>query len=198
MSSIYVPLRPESKQMLEKLKERSEGLCELCSKTEATTAYVVSPKNADSIENQVALCNDCLQNIDADDQGFYWRVVEGSIWNPEPSVQALSYRILQKYKDEDWASNVLSMVDVDEDVAQWALSGLAVAEVHKDAFGNVLDNGDTVVLTQALDVKGTNFSAPKGTVVKRIRLVHDNHEQIEGKINEQMIVILTKYVKKNN
>jgi len=184
--------------MLEKLKERSEGLCELCSKTEAVNAYTVSPKKDDAIENQVGLCNDCLEKVDAVDQSFYWRVLEGSIWNPEPSVQALSYRILQRYKDEDWASGVLSMVDLDEDTVQWALSGLEVADVHQDAFGNVLENGDTVVLTQALDVKGTNFSAPKGTVVKRIRLVHDNHEQIEGKINEQMIVILTKYVKKNN
>ncbi len=184
--------------MLEKLKERSDGLCELCSKTEAVNAYTVSPKKDDAIENQAALCNDCLEKIDAADQSFYWRVVEGSIWNPEPSVQALSYRILQRYKDEDWASGVISMVDLDEDTIQWALSGLEVADVHKDAFGNVLENGDTVVLTQALDVKGTNFSAPKGTVVKRIRLVHDNHEQVEGKINEQMIVILTKYVKKNN
>ncbi|WP_097131759.1 PhnA domain-containing protein [Pedobacter xixiisoli] len=184
--------------MLEKLKERSGGLCELCSKTEATNAYVVSPKKDDAVENHVALCNDCLGNLEATDQSFYWRVVEGSIWNPEPSVQALSFRILQKYKDEDWASGVLSMVDLDEDVIQWGMSGLEAAAVHIDAFGNVLENGDTVVLTQALDVKGTSFSAPKGTVVKRIRLVHDNNEQIEGKINEQMIVILTKYVKKNN
>lgn len=184
--------------MLEKLKERSEGLCELCSKNEATVAYTVSPRKEGAIENQVALCDDCLQNLEATDQSFYWRVVEGSIWNPEPSVQALSYRILQNYKDEDWASGVLSMVDLDEDVIQWGLAGLEVAAVHKDAFGNILENGDTVVLTQALDVKGTNFSAPKGTVVKKIRLVHDNHEQVEGKINEQMIVILTKYVKKNN
>jgi protein PhnA len=69
--------------------------------------------------------------------------------------------------------------------------------VHLDAFGNTLENGDTVVLTQALDVKGTSFSAPKGTVVKKIRLVHDQSDQIEGKINEQTIVILTKFVKKN-
>ena len=77
------------------------------------------------------------------------------------------------------------------------MSALEVKEVHKDAFGNVLENGDNVVLTQALDVKGTNFTASKGTVVKRIKLISDNHEQIEGKINEQSIVILTKFVKKN-
>ena len=59
-----------------------------------------------------------------------------------------------------------------------------------------LMNGDTVVLTKALNVKGTSFTAAKGTIVKRIRLVPDNTEQIEGKINEQTIVILTKFVKK--
>ena len=37
-----------------------------------------------------------------------------------------------------------------------------------------------------------------GTVVKNIRIVEDNTEQIEGKIEGQTIVILTKYVRKQN
>ncbi|MNL82300.1 PhnA protein [compost metagenome] len=53
-----------------------------------------------------------------------------------------------------------------------------------------------MVLVKNLDVKGTSFTARQGTVVKNIRLVRDNIEQIEGKIENQMIVILTKYVKK--
>ncbi|HXU27932.1 MAG TPA: alkylphosphonate utilization protein [Bacteroidia bacterium] len=97
----------------------------------------------------------------------------------------------------DWASNLISSVDLDEDTIQWAMSALEIPEVHKDAFGNVLENGDTVVLTQVLNVKGISFSASKGTVVKKIKLVSDNTEQIEGKINEQTIIILTKFVKKN-
>lgn len=178
------------------LKERNQGQCELCNSEAATTAYTVSPKNDDSIANQVALCPKCLENLDKDD-AFYWRVLEGSIWSTEPSVQALSYRLLQKFKNEDWANDLISSIDLDEKTVSWAMSALAVKEVHKDAFGNVLENGDNVVLTQALDVKGTNFTASKGTVVKRIKLIADNHEQIEGKINEQSIVILTKFVKKN-
>jgi protein PhnA len=35
-----------------------------------------------------------------------------------------------------------------------------------------------------------------GTVVKNIRIVENNTEQIEGKIEGQTIVILTKYVRK--
>jgi uncharacterized Zn ribbon protein len=60
-----------------------------------------------------------------------------------------------------------------------------------------LENGDTIVLTQGLNVKGANFMAPKGTVVRKIRLVPDNTDQIEGKVNEQTIVILTKFVRKS-
>ena len=180
----------------EQLKNRSEGMCELCNSQPAEHEYTVSPKSDDKIENVVALCDTCLTNMDDTNKSDYWRVLEGSIWNPEPSVQALSYRLLHTYKDEEWASSVLSSVDLDEATIQWALSACEVADVHKDAYGNTLETGDTVVLTQNLNVKGTNFTAAKGTVVKRIRLVPDNTEQIEGKVNDQTIVILTKYVKK--
>lgn len=178
------------------LKLRNGDLCELCNAENSTIAYTVSPKTEDQIENQVALCESCLKAIDDTSASFHWRCLEGSIWNPEPSVQALSYRIMQNYKNEDWVNSVLNNVDLDESVIEWAMSAFQVADVHKDAFGNLLENGDNVVLTQALNVKGTSFTASKGVVVKRIKLVHDNPEQIEGKINDQVIVILCKYVKK--
>ncbi|MFT4016379.1 PhnA protein [Terrimonas sp.] len=178
------------------LDERCQGTCELCNNAPATAEYTVSPRKDDAIVNQVALCDTCLTAIDTKGNGAYWSFLEGSIWNPEPSIQALSYRILQSYKDEDWANDIISSVELDENTVQWAMSAFEVADVHKDVFGNILENGDNVVLTQALDVKGTSFSAPKGTVVKKIRLVQDNTGQIEGKINDQTIVILTKYVKK--
>jgi protein PhnA len=71
-------------------------------------------------------------------------------------------------------------------------------DLHKDANGHQLQNGDTVVLTKSLDVKGSSLNAKMGTVVKNIRLVPDNTEQIEGKIEGQLIVILTKFVRKQN
>ncbi len=180
----------------EQLKNRSEGLCELCTTQPADHEYTVSPKSDDTVENKVALCDTCLHAMDDKGNSDYWRVLEGSIWNGEPAVQALSYRLLHSYKDKEWASSVISSVDLDEDTVQWALSAFEVADVHKDAYGNKLETGDTVVLTQNLNVKGTNFTTAKGTIVKRIRLVPDNTEQIEGKVNDQTIVILTKYVKK--
>ena len=180
----------------QELKSRNQDVCELCNTEAATIEYTVSPKADDSIENQVAICEICLAKMEDKNAGFYWRCTEGSIWSPYPSVQALSYRIMNTYKEEVWASDLIASIDLDEATVQWAMSAFEVAEVHKDAYGNILENGDTVVLTQALNVKGTNFTASKGTVVKKIKLVHDNPEQIEGKINDQVIVILTKFTKK--
>jgi Uncharacterized Zn-ribbon-containing protein involved in phosphonate metabolism len=179
------------------LRERCNGTCELCTNEAATTAYAVSPKNSDVIENEVAICNTCLSAMDNPADVLHWHCLAGSIWNTEPAVQALSYRILYKYKDQEWANEIIETVELDEAVTNWALSVFEVKAVHRDSNGNELLNGDTVVLTQGLNVKGANFMAPKGTIVRKIRLVADNTEQIEGKINEQTIVILTKYVRKS-
>ncbi len=70
--------------------------------------------------------------------------------------------------------------------------------VHKDSNGNVLQNGDSVAPIKTLDVKGSSLSAKLGTVVKNIRLVEDNPEQIKGRVEGQLIVILTKYLRKQN
>lgn len=179
------------------LNKRCEGTCELCSAEPATIAYAVSPKNNDAIENEVAICNTCLVAMTNKEAVSHWQCLAGSIWNTEPSVQALSYRILHAHKEEDWTSDIINSVELDEAVTNWALSAFETVEVHKDSNGTSLANGDTIVLTQNLNVKGTNFTAPKGTVVRKIRLVPGNIEQVEGKINEQMIVILTKYVRKS-
>ena len=72
----------------------------------------------------------------------------------------------------------------------------SLVDLHKDSNGHVLQNGDTVVLIKSLDVKGSTLTAKLGTVVKNVRLVEDNTEQIEGKVEGQQIVILTKYVRK--
>lgn len=88
-----------------------------------------------------------------------------------------------------------------EDVKAWAKAGIeeATAEnsiIHKDCNGAVIEAGDTVVLTKDLNVKGSSLTAKRGTAVRRVSLVHDNAEQIEGKVEGQQIVILTKFVKK--
>lgn len=180
-----------------KLKERCDSSCELCTTDEAFSAYAVSPKSNDMIENEVALCAKCLSIIEGAEAGDHWQCLGGSIWNAEPSVQALSYRILYGVKENEWANDILTSVELDEATIDWAVSAYQKAEVHLDSNGTQLETGDTIVLTQGLNVKGANFIAPKGTIVRKIRLVPDNTDQIEGKVNEQTIVILTKFVRKS-
>jgi protein PhnA len=90
---------------------------------------------------------------------------------------------------------------LDDESLAWAQASgdhreLEAAVQHVDSNGTVLVNGDTIVLIKDLEVKGAGFTAKRGTSVRNIRLVQDNPEQIEGKINGQGIVILTQYVKK--
>ena len=123
-----------------------------------------------------------------------------AIWSETQAVQALSYKILSKLKTQDWALETLDTVFLEEEIIEWANAedNLEASKIiHKDSYGVVLETGDTVILTQNLNVKGANFIAPKGTTVRKIRLVQDNAEQIEGKIEGDTIVILTKYVRKS-
>lgn len=52
----------------------------------------------------------------------------------------------------------------------------AAVAVVKDANGNVLDDGDEVVLIKDLKVKGSSITLKMGTKVKSIRLVGGDHE----------------------
>ena len=191
--------------ILNQLQERCQGTCELCNNETAAHTFYLNSKE-DDINLQVAICNTCKSSMEDEKAEFHWRCLESSIWSPIESVQALCYRILKKYSEQNWAADILNSVDLEDRVIELAMQGTEKKEIHKDAFGNKLQSGDNVVLTQALDqargvpavaTQGTSFTASKGTVVKKIKLVQDNPEQIEGKINEQLIVILAKFVKKN-
>ena len=48
--------------------------------------------------------------------------------------------------------------------------------VVKDANGNVLNDGDTIILIKDLNVKGSSSVLKKGTKVKNIRLVEGDHD----------------------
>ncbi|TAJ81710.1 MAG: alkylphosphonate utilization protein [Gallionellaceae bacterium] len=54
--------------------------------------------------------------------------------------------------------------------------------VYKDAFGNVLVDGDSVTVIKDLKVKGSSSTVKVGTKVKNIRLVDGDHD-IDCKID---------------
>jgi protein PhnA len=93
------------------------------------------------------------------------------------------------------------MMYLEDEVLEWAKAtgeGKEESEqvIHRDVNGVILENGDSVVLVKDLKVKGSSMVAKQGTAVRRISLDRDNAEYIEGKVDGQHIVIITKYVKK--
>lgn len=180
------------------LLSRSDAKCELCSNPENLEAYPVPPKSEENEDHIAVTCKTCMDQINESNplDPNHWRCLNESMWSEVPAVKVLSYRILDKLKSHDWALDLFNMIYLEEDQLDWAQSGPSQV-IHKDSNGHVLSNGDSVTLIQDLNVKGANFTAKRGTAVRRIRLVHDNAEHIEGKIDGQHIVILTKYVKKS-
>lgn len=65
----------------------------------------------------------------------------------------------------------------------------------KDTHGNVLTDGDTVLVTKDLKVKGMSATLKRGTPVKNIRLT-ERSEEIECRIGKSTIVLKTCFVKK--
>lgn len=57
-----------------------------------------------------------------------------------------------------------------------------VARVVRDAYGNVLADGDTVLVIKDLKLKGSSGVVKGGTKVKNIRLVDGDHD-IDCKID---------------
>ena len=185
------------------LLSRSENKCELCESTDTITVYEIPPQDQSNEENCIIVCNTCLVQIEkkaALDQE-HWKCLTSSMWSELPGVQVVAWRMLNRLRTESWAADQLDMLFLDDDRLAWAKAtgdheNDGSVDLHKDANGQVLQSGDTIVLTKSLDVKGSTLNAKMGTVVKNIRLVENNTEQIEGKIEGQVIVILTKYVRK--
>lgn len=70
------------------------------------------------------------------------------------------------------------------------------APVVKDSNGNVLANGDTVVVIKNLPIKGSSQSVKAGTKVKNIKLVEGDHN-IDCKIEGfGSMALKSEYVKK--
>lgn len=190
--------------VLEKqLKDRSEHQCELCSSKQDLQVYHVPPASEEKLEDSILVCSTCVEQLEDPEKVVpnHWRCLNESMWSQHVPVQVVAWRMLNQLRGEGWPQDLLEMLYLDEDALAWAKATEETAEeeekiIHKDSNGNILADGDSIVLIKDLDVKGANFTAKRGAAVHRISLVWDNAEQIEGRVDGQQIVLLTQYVKK--
>lgn len=64
-----------------------------------------------------------------------------------------------------------------------------------DSNGNVLADGDSVLVIKDLKVKGSSMVIKRGTLVKKIRLT-DNEDEVDCRIDGSSIVLRTEFLKK--
>ncbi len=82
----------------------------------------------------------------------------------------------------------------DDASGEW-IPAAEIVEV-RDSVGNLLADGDSVILVKDLKVKGANQTLQRGTVIKSIRLTGDaqeidcRHESIKG------LVLRAEFVRK--
>jgi protein PhnA len=189
----------------QKLRERSESVCELCASTYKLQVYAVPPASTD-VDKCILICNTCLEQIQdpAKMDANHWRCLNTSMWSTVPAVQVMAWRILNELRHKGWPQDLIDMLYMDDETLAWAKATTKEDNdvtddkiIHKDSNGTALQNGDSVVLIKDLEVKGGGFTAKRGTPVRGISLVESNAQQIEGKVNGQQIVILTQFVKKS-
>lgn len=184
------------------LHSRSGSVCELCGANDDLKAFEIKPSNG-TVDQHILICNTCNVKIESPEQtdANHWRCLNDSMWSTVPAVQVMAWRMLNRLRAEGWPQDLLDMLYLDEETTEWAKATGEGEEdedtvKHIDSNGVQLQAGDNVVLIKDLNVKGGGFTAKRGTAVRRISLVHDNPEHIEGRVEGQHIVILTKYVKK--
>ncbi|MCB0397761.1 MAG: PhnA domain-containing protein [Flavobacteriales bacterium] len=191
--------------ILDTLNARSNTHCELCGTTNDLQPFEISGSPYQDADAHILACPTCREQIadPAKTDPNHWRCLNDSMWSEVNAVKVAAWRMLHRMRAEGWPQDLLDMLYLDEEILAWAKNAPEVGvdestPQHKDSNGAILQNGDTVTLIKELNVKGATFAAKRGTAVRNISLVHDNPEQIEGRVNGQMIVILTQYVKKSN
>lgn len=159
------------------LQTRSESKCELCGATNNLDVYEIKPTKNGSADESILICKTCSEQIENPDKTEvnHWRCLNDTMWSQVPAVQVMAWRMLNRLKSEGWPQDLLEMLYLDDETLSWAKATGEGEEQekkvkHLDSNGNELQNGDTVTLIKNLDVKGANFTAKRGTAVRKIVL----------------------------
>ncbi len=185
------------------LEKRSNNSCELCTSTENLVVLEVQPVKNNGLDGSLLVCSICKEQTEDSDktEPNHWRCLNDSMWSEHTPVKVIAWRMLNRIRQEGWPQDLLDMMYLEEEELEWAkATGEGAPEenqvVHRDSNGVIIESGDSVVLIKDLPVKGSSMVAKRGTAVRRVSLDRDNAEFIEGRVDGQQIVILTKYVKK--
>ncbi len=181
------------------LLERCNSQCELCGSTSSLSPFVVAPHTQVTVDHSVMLCDTCKAQVEAPEtmDPNHWRCLNDSMWSQVPPVQVLAWRQLKQLSaKEQWATELLDMMYMEEEVMNWAIIGMDDdAEKPRDVNGVELKKGDDVTIIKDLPIKGSSQVIKQGTVVRGISLA-DDPKLVSGKANGQSMYIIAEYTRK--
>ncbi|PWI32196.1 alkylphosphonate utilization protein [Vibrio albus] len=179
--------------------ERCGSKCELCGAETELSPFVVAPHTQVTVDHAAMLCDTCKSQIEDPEtmDANHWRCLNDSMWSQVPPVQVLAWRQLKRLSEkEGWAMDLLDMMYLEEDVANWAAIGMDDDEEKpRDVNGVELKKGDDVTIIKDLPIKGSSQVIKQGTVVRGISLA-DDPKLVSGKANGQSMYIIAEYTRK--
>ena len=184
---------------MEESNTRADERCELCSRTRSLTALEVDGGPSEGVAARVLVCGVCRADIESGEalSSNHWFCLQEAVWSETPAVQVLGYRLLHRLDGQTWAVDLLDQIYLEDEILAWARRGLETEEeviAPVDSNGAVLSEGDAVTLIKDLVVKGANFTAKRGTLVKNIH-VGDDPTHVEGRVNKTSIMLKTCFLK---
>ena len=110
--------------------------------------------------------------------GIVYKKVDGKVWNTKVEGDPAAGYIAKEWhiSDDHTTSDEESLI-------------------VKDAYGNILQDGDAVILIKDLKVKGSSLVIKKGTKVKNIRCIEGDHN-IDCKIDGTSLQLKSEFLKK--
>ena len=102
------------------------------------------------------------------------QVEHETLYTYETEVELAHHLAYLKPFSSDWQRVLTTQVDIDPVPSNHS--------ENKDAFGNVLVDGDTITVIKDLKIKGSSTAIKVGTKVKNIRLIDGDHD-IDCKID---------------
>src|SRR4051812_390830 len=107
----------------ERLIQRADNKCELCATTKSIQLYEVPPQTGRGDENCIMVCDVCLSQLEkkAEPDSTHWSsCLPTSMWSEIPAVQVVAWRMLNRFRNESWATDNLDMLYLDDEKLAWA------------------------------------------------------------------------------
>ena len=105
---------------LDKLVARSGNQCELCESKENLTIYDVPPSASNLPDREILACEKCTNQIEKREEldANHWQCLSTSMWNENIPVQVVSWRMLNRFRNDSWAADLLDMMYLDEEALE--------------------------------------------------------------------------------